>query len=171
MISLGIDISTTTAGFCFSEKECRIISCGFVDISNYESKKQKAFSVIQAIENAKTPFNRIVIEQALLGFGGQATSQQTMVKLLEFNAVFSYIAEEHFKLQIIHAHPSTMRKTVFGKANEKGKKSKVYVNEKLIEQYPHFSNYMILNSKGTKEIKQCEDIRDAIVCSFYGLKI
>ena len=116
MVILGLDASTSTVGYAFN-KDGKIIEASFIDIKKLETNKEKSFKVIEVLNASKhiTEASKIVLEAALSGFIGGSTSQQTVIKLARFNAVFEYILSEYYNIPIILSSVMTMRKTVFGK--------------------------------------------------------
>lgn len=162
---LGLDASTTTVGYAFYDG-LKIIDAGFLDISKEETNKAKAYAVIQFLNNhpQMSSVTEIKLEGALSGFMGGRTSQQVVILLARFNAVFEYILGEHFKLPITLIGATTARKRVLGKAFIKGIKAKDYVRQRLPEIFPDISKFDQLNKKGEWNIKN-SDMYDAIVIS------
>jgi len=161
---LGLDASTTTIGWSFSENSC-ICSAGFVDISKQESSKEKTFFLISSIEtNPLLKKVKVIhLEAALSGFAGGFTSQQVIIKLSRFNAVFEYILSEHWKIPIILWNVNTARKSVLGKCREKGIKSKDFV-KMYLEKLHDIHKFDIINKRGTWD-KRNGDTYDAIILS------
>lgn len=170
MVTLGIDASTTTIGWSFFSTESKkILDCGFLDIKKLTTNKEKSQCFIEFIKNTKyiEQTHDIVLEGALSGFSFGRTSQQTLIKLIRWNAVFEYILSEEFPdKNLILESANTIRKNVFGKCRVKGVKSKEYVQLKLKEMINYLDDYTILNKKNNPD-KRMEDVYDAIVCSMY----
>ena len=110
--------------------------------------------------------SKIIVEDNLSGFAFGRTSQQTIIKLAKFNAVFCFIIENATGKPVISVNPATARKKVFGKARVKGIKSKDFVKMKIEEQYDT-SNFIKLNNKQQFD-KRNIDMYDALVCALYG---
>lgn len=165
MVILGLDASTSTVGYAFN-KDGKIIEASFIDIKKLETNKEKSFKVIEVLNASKhiTEASKIVLEAALSGFIGGSTSQQTVIKLARFNAVFEYILSEYYHIPIILSSVMTMRKTVFGKCRVPGIKSKDFVKLMLEHKYPYVSDFLVKTKKGTLDIKN-GDMYDAIVCA------
>ena len=163
MKTLGLDISTVTAGFAISENK-ELLDCGFFDISKASSYKDKANIIITGLTGKQ--FDRICIEEAVNAFTMGRTSAQTLIKLIKNKVVISYILSEHYKIEPISAASTTMRKHLFGKAFIKGTPAKVYVKQQ-IESMFDVSKYVVNNRNGVPD-KKMEDVYDAIVCSFYN---
>lgn len=129
---LGIDASTRTVGWAVYDGKT-ILDAGFIDISKIETNKEKVNHVIEILE--KTSYikqvDRIHLEAALSGFMRGRSSQQTVILLARFNAVFEYIISEHWKLPVQLLSVTTARKAVFGKCRIKGVDPKVYVKNQL----------------------------------------
>jgi hypothetical protein len=169
MVTLGIDASTTTIGWSFFSNE--ILDCGFVDIKKLETNKEKSYEFIDHIKTNSNFKNcdNIILEAALSGYVGGFTSQQTIIKLTRWNAVFEYILREEFPEKNIHLESvNTIRKNVFGKCRIKGIKPKEFVKFQLESKVPDLDKHIVYNKKGNVD-KRTEDIFDAIVCSMFKL--
>ena len=169
MVTLGIDASTTTIGWSFFSK--KILNCGFLDIKKIDSNKEKAYHFIDFIKrniHFKDTTN-IVLEAALSGFAGGMTSQQTIIKLVRWNAVFEYILTEEFgnEKNVCLLGVNTIRKNVFGKCRIAGMKSKEFVKFNIDNTNPEISDFIVLNKRGNVD-KRNEDIYDAVTCSMYN---
>ena len=164
---LGIDASTTTAGYAFCENGI-IKSAGFIDLTKFELNKDKSFFIInELIKNpCLTTTTTINLEAPLSGFVVGFTSQQTIVKLIRFNAILEYVLDEELKIPINLVNVSTARKKVFGKARLKGVKSKDYVKMMIPSIVPNYLEFNILNKIKNVD-KRMEDTWDAMVMSLY----
>jgi hypothetical protein len=163
---LGLDVSTTTVGwaFCCSGS---ILDAGFIDIQNFQSAKDKSFHAIYILE--KNPlFNQITsihLESALSGFAGGFTSQQVIIKLSKFNAVFEYIISERWSKQVILLNVNTARKKVLGKCRQKGIPSKEFV-KCYLEKIVDIHKFDVFKKTGNPD-KRNADTYDAILLSLY----
>ena len=111
--------------------------------------------------------DHINLEAALSGFGGGLTSQQTIITLSRWNAVFEYMLSEYFKFPVVLCNVNTMRKKVFGKARIKGIKPKEYVKQQIPLIVSNISKFEKLNRDGNWDAHN-SDMYDAIVCALYG---
>ena len=161
---LGFDASTTTCGWAFFDGTV-ITGAGFVDISKCQTNKEKALRVISVIDaHSHSPLiSQINLEAALSGFMRGRTSQQVVIKLARFNAVFEYIVAEHFKVPVKLIGASTARKKLFGKSRIQGVDPKVYVKEQLSQRFD-LTTFNIINKIGNVD-KRCGDMYDAMVIS------
>jgi len=120
-MTLGLDASTSTVGWAFSE-DGKIVSAGFLDISNLETSKEKSLFVLDYLRS--TPLlkdvTEINLEAALSGFAGGRTSQQVIIKLARFNAVFEYIISEETELKVNLCNDQHHEKTVVWKSKSQG---------------------------------------------------
>jgi hypothetical protein len=162
---LGIDCSTTTCGWAFCDGTL-VKDAGFIDISKVETNKEKAFQVISVMSNHQfmSLVTQIKLEAALSGFMGGRTSQQVIIKLARFNAVFEYIISEHFKIPVQLIGATTARKNVFGKARVKGMTGKEYVKQQIDTRFSYIHQFDKMNNRGTWDAHN-EDIYDAVVIS------
>ena len=164
---LGFDCSTTTCGYSFCDNN-DILNADFIDISKFDTNKEKSFHIISIID--KNPLikkvTKINLESALSGFMFGRTSQQTVIKLARFNAIFEYIISEHWKLPVTLVAASTARKKVFGKARVKGVEAKEYVKQQLSLKFD-LTKYNKINKIGNVDVR-VQDIYDSIVIALYG---
>lgn len=163
---LGFDASTSTVGWVFSENK-NIVDAGFINIKSGLTYKDKSFLVINHIEKNKnfSAVNKIYLESALSGFAGGFTSQQVIITLSRFNAVFEYILTERWNVDLELLNVNTARKKVIGKCREKGMKSKEFVKTYLEKIHP-IHDFDVLNAKGSWD-KRNADMYDAMVLSLF----
>jgi hypothetical protein len=168
MTVCGLDASTTVVGWAF-QTDGVVQDAGFIDISKKETNKEKGLLVIETIQNHPLfhQIDHINLEAALSGFAGGFTSQQVIIKLSRWNAVFEYMLGEAWGKPIVLLNVGTMRKKVLGKARIKGMKPKEYVKQELPKIVKHLSKFDRLNKKGTWD-KRNEDVYDGVVCALYG---
>tara|TARA_X000000950_G_scaffold284739_1_gene388579 strand:- start:429 stop:953 length:525 start_codon:yes stop_codon:yes gene_type:complete len=164
-ISLGLDISSTTIGYCFSTSKHEINHAGFISVHKELSIRNKAKRVADELKKIQLQPFVVIVEDSLSGFGGGRTSQQTIVKLAKCNAIISYVVEELYNLEVQHINVSTMRKSVFGKSREKGLDSKIFVKDNL-ENMLDLSEFTFYNSRQNYD-KKNYDMLDAVVASLY----
>lgn len=162
---LGIDGSTSTIGWAVTNDKT-IIDCGFIKISNLKTNKEKSLSLISVITPIKD-LHHVNLESPLFGFGFGKSSQQTIIKLVKFNAILEYILSEELKLPVNLINVNTMRKKVLGAARIKGIEPKEYVKVKLPELYPEVKKFEKLNRNGDWDVHN-SDVYDAIICSLFG---
>lgn len=167
MVILGLDSSTSVTGWAFS-KDRKVLDAGFIDTKSLETTKEKAFHVISLLESTKygKKFEYINLEAALSGFAGGFTSQQTIITLTRFNAVFEYILKEHFNKDVNLISVNSMRKQLFGKCRIKGLSSKEFVKSELEFLLPEVLDFCVENKRGNWD-KRNGDMYDAVVCSLY----
>ena len=164
-LSLGLDLSSTTVGYCFSSSSTDILKAGFIPVHKEISIRSKAHKVAEELKNIQLQPFVVIVEDSLSGFGGGRTSQQTIVKLAKCNAIISYVVEELYNLEVQHINVSTMRKAVFGKSREKGLDSKTFVKCNL-ENMLDLSDFIYYNNKNNYD-KKNYDMLDAVVASLY----
>ena len=82
MITLGLDVSTTTIGYAFIKNK-KILDMGFIDISKYDTLKDKAYYAMSVLDDNKymEKTEKIIAEDSLSGFMGGRTRMQTIIKL------------------------------------------------------------------------------------------
>lgn len=157
---LGLDASTTTVGFAFNENNS-IVKAGFVDISHLESNKEKSLFVIDYLNELPCAITEIHLEASLSGFAYGKTTQQVIIKLARFNAIFEYILSETYDSQIILLPAVSARKNVLGKSKIKGMKAKDFVKLYLSEKIK-LSDFDKTTKKGMWD-KRNFDMYDAMI--------
>ena len=167
MVILGLDVSTTTIGYAFTKNK-KILDMGFIDIKKQTSIQEKAYYAMDILESKEYEIDKIHIEDNLSGFQGGRTSQQVIIKLAKFNAVFCFILENSMEVQVEGVNPMTARKQVFGRARVKGVKAKDYVKSKVEEMYDT-KKWCKITSRGNFD-KRNIDSYDALVMSLYKIK-
>jgi len=162
---LGLDASTSITGWAFCEGQT-VVDAGFLNISKLETNKEKGRFVIDFLSKHPniSSVSQANLEAALSGFGGGLTSQQTIITLSRWNAIFEYMMGESFKFPIILCNVNSMRKKVFGKARIKGIKPKEYVKQQIPLVVPDIEKFNKLNRKGEWDAHN-SDMYDAIVCA------
>jgi RNase H-fold protein (predicted Holliday junction resolvase) len=167
---LGLDISTSTVGFAFTENK-KIIDMNFINIKSYDIYKEKAFHVIKCLNDNIyiSKVKKVYVEDNLSGFMSGKTSQQTIIKLAKFNAILCFLLEDRFKVSVISINPLTARKQVFGKARVKGVKAKDFVKRQIEELYDT-SEWCKETSRGNWDPRNF-DMYDGLVMSLYEEKL
>jgi hypothetical protein len=166
---LGLDASTSIVGWAFADGES-VVDAGFINVSKFETNKEKGSNVIKFLVNNPhiKHITHINLEAALSGFGGGMTSQQTIITLSRWNAVFEYMLGEYIPSAPVRlCNVNTMRKKVLGAARVKGMKPKEYVKLRLPCVVPNLKQFEKLNRKNEWDAHN-SDMYDAIVCALYG---
>ena len=169
MVTLGLDISTTTVGYAFT-KDKKILNMGFIDIKKHKLYKDKAFFVLTRLSKSSyiDDVEQIYVEDNLSGFAGGRTSQQVIIKLAKFNAILGFLLEEEFQIEVHNINPMTARKSVFGKARVKGIKAKDFVKRQVEEMYDT-KKWCKKTARGNWD-KRNIDMYDGLVMSLYEEK-
>ena len=160
---LGFDASTTCVGWAFYNGTA-IKDAGFIDISKLETNKLKALHVISILDihPLLQDTTTINLEAALSGFMGGRTSQQVIILLARFNAIFEYIVAESWKKPVNLISVTTARKKVFGKCRVKGMTGKEYVRQELPKIHPEILQFEKKNKKNGWNVHNA-DMYDAVV--------
>jgi hypothetical protein len=166
-MKLGLDCSTKTSGWAISCDK-KIKDAGFIDISKVKSNKDKVFLIVNFLKSHPliSEITEINLEAALNYFLFGFTSQKTIIVLSRFNAVLEYVLSEQFRLPVNLVNVNSARKRLFGKASQKGVKSKDFVKKELPIIVSDLNRFMKINKAGNPD-KRNGDVRDAIVCSLF----
>ena len=170
MVTLGLDVSTTTIGYAFIKNK-KILDMGFIDISKHDTLKDKAYYAMGVLDDNKymEKTEKIIVEDSLSGFMSGRTRMQTIIKLAKFNAIFCFVMEWQYDIDVDLVNPNTARKVVFGKARVKGKSAKQYVKEQVDKKFKPYG-VIKMNKRGNPDRRNI-DAYDALVCAFSQLKI
>ena len=133
-----------------------------------QTNKEKIALVISTLDQHSLikQVKTINLEAALSGFAGGFTSQQVIIKLARFNALFEYIVGEHWNIPINLLSVNTMRKKAFGKCRIKGIKSKEFVKMQLEQKFKDLSKWDKHKKNGNWDDRN-SDMYDAIVTAMY----
>ena len=169
MVILGLDVSTNTIGYAYIKNK-KILDMGFIDISKQGTFKDKAYHAMGVLDDNKymEKTDKIIVEDSLSGFMGGKTRMQTIIKLAKFNAVFCFVMEWRYDVNVELINPNTARKAVFGKARVKGKPAKEYVKEQVDKKFKP-NGFIKLNKRGRPDRRNI-DAYDALVCAFSSYK-
>jgi hypothetical protein len=166
-MTLGFDASSTVCGWAFYDGTV-ITDAGFVDISKYPTNKEKVLQIISVMDAHPLikQVDTINLEASLSGFMRGRTSQQVVIMLARFNAIFEYIVSEHFKITVNLVNASSARKYVLGKSFIKGIKPKDYVKQELPKLHPEVLKFDKLNRNNEWNVKN-SDMYDAVIIAIY----
>ena len=170
MVVLGLDVSTNTIGYAFIEDK-KILDMGFIDISKEKTIKDKAYRVLEVLdENLHIDeTKKIIVEDSLSGFASGFTRMQTIIKLAKINSVICFLMEWKYEIEVELVNPNSARKRVFGKARVKGIKAKDYVKEQVEKRFDT-EEWCTITARGNWS-KQNLDMYDALVCALSSVKI
>ena len=170
MVILGLDVSTNTVGYAFTENKS-ILDMGFIDISKEKTIKDKAYRVLEVLDENQhiDEVKKIIVEDSLSGFASGFTRMQTIIKLAKINSVICFLMEWKYEIGVELVNPNSARKRVFGKARVKGIKAKDYVKEQVEKRFD-VEQFIKMNKRGKPDKKNI-DAYDALVCAMYESKI
>ena len=168
MVYCGLDASTTTVGWAFTDENKKIVSAGFLDLTPFATNRLKSAAVVALIKSKCpvdcTKLDRINLEGALGGFSGPS-SRVVVVKLARWSAVLEFVLQDAFACPINLINATTARKQLFGKARITGIKPKVYVKSMMDKLYD-VTPWVVKNRVGNPD-KRNEDMLDAVVMATY----
>ena len=183
-MNLGIDISTNVLGICICDENKKII-----DLYNITNKSAMSFNekidnffneICKCIE--KYNIKSICIEDALLSMQSGNSTYNTILKLIAFNAIITYLIEKKYdNIKIIKILPIVSRKKAWGKTfTEKyyktityddipktlWKKHHIYLEAK--NKYDNIDQFMKYNTvnKFVKENYDCIDALTLCLCNY-----
>ena len=174
---LGLDVSTSTIGWCVLSNDGVFVDCGFISLSKQKSliiKAKMASSEFSKI-CIKYPIETIYIEECLQRFTRGMSSAATITKLASFNGIIQYVSYEDFGVEPGLLNVNQARKSVGLKVQSQKKcgiqtKDQVFswVNTQIKYPWPT----KVLKSGPRKgmviNLPECFDMADAYVVAQAG---
>ena len=182
---LGLDVSTSTTGWCVIKKtdqKIELIDCGFLKHKSKQSLHEKAQDVRILFENLKKEnidLEKICIEENLQSFRTGLSSARTLMTLSRYNGIVSHecwlstnIAPEYYN---VNRARKALGINTSKKNRKEGQNAKDIVHD-WVKNHTIMSGYQwptkTLRSgprRGTTiEDPCCKDISDAVVMSLCG---
>lgn len=166
MIKLGLDISTSTIGYCVLGNNVGIAEIGYIDLNKEEgvyNKVDEAMKKLDEILNRYKTMDLINIEDNMGNFSWGKTKIQTVMLLAKFNGIISYeLHKRGYKTE--HINVRTARKNLGFKDLKANRNTDIKERVKdfcfMIE--PKLKEYMMLNTKNEIK-KEFFDMVDAYV--------
>jgi len=175
---LGLDISTSTVGFCILDKQKNLVKLDFLSLSKEKQLLSKSESFRKKILQIKETFQieRVLIEENLQAFRPGLSSAKTIVTLARFNGICTYLSAKVFKIEPEFVNVNAARKMVGLKIDRKsGKDTKQQVLdfvEKDLGKYDWPTKILKGGPNRGNEVltKECYDMADAyvIAASFFS---
>jgi Holliday junction resolvasome RuvABC endonuclease subunit len=165
---LGIDVSTSHMGLAILGRDAEILFKTCVKIKAPSTKTITQIS-LEYKSQLQSTFNNyeiraVYIEEIMRG-GSFGTSQNTILRLAQINAVTAFIVEEMLGIAPGFVNVNTARK-LLGVKKSGAKKAKMDTLEKVLEIYPAFE-YGVTSAGNP--VDGTLDIVDAIVVARAGL--
>ena len=120
---LGLDISTSSTGYCLLSTEGIVIEIGYIILSNIKDSFSKAQRILDKLSelNLKHDIKKIFVEENLQAFRPGLSSAKTLLTLSRFNGVVCYICERDLLIKPEFINVNFARKTVGFKVDRKSK--------------------------------------------------
>lgn len=138
---IGLDLSTSVAGWC-------VFQDGNLESFNYYKFKKPNGGdwehidlVEQFYENIYPEIkeaDKIIVEDSLKRFAGGFSSSTSITKLLQFNAIVTYLLRKEIgRDNVKHLHPATARKAALGRGTKPGSydDTKEWVKDRVSELF------------------------------------
>lgn len=176
---LGLDVSTSTIGFCVIDlTDSRIVEIGAHVFKSSKSFWEKADDFKAKLLSIKEKYGchvawRFAIEEPLMGFKSGFSSAQTITTLMRFNGIISYISRDIFGSVPEYISASHARKTCGIKVQ---KTAKAGMNGKE-QVFVHMKNFDLKDvewpkTKTGKEVDWAKDATDAYcIAKSYSLSL
>jgi hypothetical protein len=173
---LGLDVSTTTIGYCVMESDDRsIVELGHISLKNVEGLFNKVDFAVPKIAALIVAHNvsKTYVEEGVQMFTTGMSSAQTILTLAKFNALISY----HVRNQLGDANlawvkPNEARKScgliLTTKAKAGGKSQKEQTFDQLTAPNGLLSHVKFELTKTGKQKPENYDRADAYVVAYHG---
>jgi len=173
---LGLDISTTTIGYCVIESDDNsIVELGHISLKNIEGLFNKVDVAVPKIAALMVGLavSKTYVEEAVMMFSTGMSSAQTILTLAKFNALISYHVRNLLgDANLTYVKPTEARKTcglvmtTKAKAGGKGQKEQVY--SQLTAPNGLLSHIQFPVTKTGNPKPENYDQADAFVVAYYG---
>lgn len=173
---LGLDLSTTTIGYCVTESDDRsIVELGHISLKNVEGLFNKVDFVVPKIAALMVGLcvSKAYVEEAVMMFSAGMSSAQTILTLAKFNALVSYhVRNQLGDANIAWVKPNEARKTcgvtLTTKAKAGGKGQKEQTFDQLTAPNGLLSHVKWDLTKTGKVKPESYDRADAFVVAYHG---
>lgn len=167
---LGLDISTSTTGYCIFNED-GILHIGYICLKKHKDIFKKSAEIKRVMQDIKNKFDikEIAVEQNLQAFRPGLSSAAILMKLAQFNGIVQWICYEVFNIPAISLNVNTARKTVGLKINRKddlSTKEQVLKWVSLQEPDIKWSFKTISRGRNKGQVRhttECYDMADAYV--------
>jgi len=176
---LGLDISTTTIGWCTMTHDGFSLEMGYIPLGKLENLYQKAAEFRVALKEiiSANDITDVFIEEDLQRFRKGFSSAKVIRKLSRFNGMASLIVYDELDMEPQLINVNTARKLIGCTYNkkDKSKTTKEKVFEWIIKELPDEFWPTKVISRGPRKgmvvkIVECGDMADAYVMAKAGLK-
>lgn len=173
---LGLDISTSTIGYCVIESDDRsIVELGHISLKNVEGLFNKVDFTVPKIAAliVGLSVSKAYVEEAVMMFTAGMSSAQTILTLAKFNALISYhVRNQLGDANLVWVKPNEARKTcglvMTTKAKAGGASQKEQAFSQLTAPNGLLSHVKWDMTKTNKVKPESYDRADAFVVAYHG---
>lgn len=177
---LGLDVSTSTTGYCVLDNYGKLVKLDAIQLSRHKTVYEKATQIKKTFNklNQQYDVEQIFVEENLQAFRPGFSSAKTILTLAKFNGITCLLANQEFNIEPIDINVNVARKAIDlkilrGKNSQKNTKQQVFewVDKKINFDWPT----KVLKSgprKGESTYENCVyDMADAFVIARAGFKM
>lgn len=177
---LGLDVSTTTAGWTIvveHEGTINLLAMGYIPLGKYKTLLDKADKLEKELSKIidLTPVDAIFIEEDLQRFTPGQSSAAVLQKLSRFNGMAMLLAYKVSKTKPEHVNVTAARKMVgcLVDRKDKSKTTKEKVFDWILRELPDYVWPTKLVKRGKKageavKVPECYDMADSYVVAKAG---
>lgn len=174
---LGLDVSTTTIGYCVMESDDRsIVELGHISLKNVEGLFNKVDFAVPKIAALIVAHNvsKAYVEEGVQMFTKGMSSAQTILTLAKFNALISYhVRNQLGDHNLAWVKPNEARKScglvLTTKAKSGGKSQKEQTFDQLTAPKGLLSHVKFELTKTGNQKPENYDRADAFVVAYHGV--
>lgn len=167
-LTLGLDISTSTIGYCIVDSDKKLISMSYVKLASVKDLFEKVTMFQEVLMKYKGLITHVAIEDPLVMFQPGFSRAQILSLLSRFNGMCSTVAYFVYSKVPVYYNVNHARKLALPNMKfTKGCDRKQVVLEHISRMYPDVDwprKPKATNSDGTFKLKdECFDMADAAV--------
>lgn len=174
-LTLGLDISTSTIGYCIVDSDKNLISMSYIKLSSVKDLFEKIVMFREVLLQYKDVIKYIAIEDPLVMFQPGFSRAQILSLLSRFNGMCSAVAYFVYNKVPVYYNVNHARKLALPNMKfTKGCDRKQVVLEHISKLYPDVDwprKPKATNSDGTFKLKdECYDMADAAVIAICSVE-
>jgi len=167
---LGLDISTTTVGYCIMDSNFNLHELSYIKLDKIDGLINKAIALQTVLQSYTDIVTDVSIEEPLVRFKEGYSSAQVLSMLSQFNGMCNILTHFVYNVTPVLYNVSNARKLAFPNMKfPTGCHRKEVVRTRVAQEYTNIDwpfKHKAKNPDGTPKLKdECWDMADALVIS------